>query len=524
LTAATLDLPRLGWTNRRRIAAGVLAALVWSVSRAGVGDEIVNPDGWSSFARFWTAVADPELSSEFLRLTIDAAIVTLSFAVLGTTLSLVIGAVGALFLSELVTGRGLVWRVARAVMVVPRAVHEIIWALLLIQIFGFDPLVAVMAIGVPFGAVTARVFAETIDEADPAPYRALRASGAPRLSALCYGVAPNIRGELISYSFYRFECAIRSAAVLGVIGAGGVGFQLGLSFESLRYHEIWTLIAALMILSGITDWWSSSVRRSARPGVGAVSLVGVAVLIPVSWRWAGLDLSTLWSSRTRSLAVDLVGDLLPFRLGPGGWSELIDASVDTVAMSVLALAIAGIGGLALGAASARPTQRTARPTLLGLTARGAVRTVLLLFRAVPAPVWAFLAVLILFPGMWPGAVALGVYNLGVLGRLFAETIEDRDTHPADALTLSGATRTQNLFYATLPAAGPRLVSLALYRWEVIVRETVVVGVVGAGGLGQLINEHLAARDFAAVAGAMAALVVVAAAIDAISAAVRRQLR
>lgn len=522
-------------SNRLTIGVLVLAAIGWAVTRAGIGGlpgggsgetAVINGNGWSSFARFWSAVASPELAVDFLRLTADAAAVTLAYAVLGTTLSLVIGALGAPLLSELLWRGGTVRAIARATAAVFRSVHEILWALLLIQILGFDPLVPVLAIGIPFGAVTAKVFAETIDEAERGPYRQARVTGAGRLAALCYGILPSIRGELISYSFYRLECSIRSAAVLGVIGAGGLGFQLDLSFESLRYGEIWTLIAALMLLSGAIELWSSRARTRLRTrrSLGRGTWLTVGVLLVGSYWWVALDPSQLVSARTRTLAVDLVDDLLPARLGPGGFSELLGASIDTMAMSILALVIAVVFGLVLAAFAARPARATASPSLAQRALRAIAATLLLLFRAVPAPIWAFLMVLVLFPGVWPGAVALGVYTLGVLGRLFAEAFEDRDLAPAEAIDLTGANATQSFFYAILPGAAGRLVALSLYRWEVLVRETVMVGVVGAGGLGQLINEHLAARDFAAVTGAIGALLAISLLIDGVSGLLRRQLR
>lgn len=533
MTALSLRASRRGRSSGRAVGLASVLVFGWAVLWAGLGDGIVNGGGWSSFSEFWSSAVRPELSGEFLSLTVEAAIVTLSYAVLGTALSIVFGVIGAFWLSELVWPVGPVRSITRTLLLVPRAVHEVLWALLLIQILGFDPLVPVLAIGIPFGAVTAKVFAETIDEADPGPYRQLRATGARRLTALVYGSVPTIRAELLSYSFYRFECSIRSAAVLGVIGAGGLGFQLDLSFETLRYREIWTLIAALMVLSGLVEGWSSLIRRSMRtsgdgspasPMVGRVSVGVGLVAIPLAWWWVGLDPSRLWSGRTGSLAADFIGDLLPPRLGLGGWSELVTASIDTIAMSILALAFAATLGLVFAALAARPVRATVHPTPLRRPVRILTGLVLLLFRSVPSPIWAFLMVLVLFPGLWPGAVALGVYTLGVLGRLFAEAFEDRDAAPATAIDLLGAGPVQSFFYGTLPAASNRLVSLGLYRWEVIARETVVVGVVGAGGLGQLINEHLAARDFAAVAGAIGGLVVISFAIDAASAGLRRRLR
>ena len=519
----TASRPARG-SSRRRILVGLGAALAWAIHTAGVNGDIVNRGGWPSFRRFWGALASPELGGEFLRLTIDAAGVTLAYAVLGTVLALVLGAVGGLLLSELlwegIPGRGVV----RALMTLPRAIHEVLWALLLIQFLGFDPLVAVLAIGVPYGAVTAKVFAETVDDADAAPYRMLRASGAGRLDALAFAVLPTVKSDLISYAFYRLECAIRSAAVLGVIGAGGLGFQLDLSFQSLRYHEIWTLVGALMVLSGLADAWSARVRHATDGRVGRWSILGLVVLVPLSWRWTGADIGSLWSARTRRLAVDFGRDLLPPRLGPGGFDELLTASLETVAMSLLATAIALGGAVLLGAWSSRPRSAVDGVSPAGTALRAGVRTLLLLARAVPAPMWAFVFVLVLFPGTWPGAVALGVYNLGVVGRLYAETFEDTDPANARILTVSGASAPARFAYATLPAAAPRLVSIGLYRWEVILRETVVVGVVGAGGLGRLAQEHVAARDFPAVMSVVGALVVLSLMVDTISAALRRSLR
>lgn len=196
------------------------------------------------------------------------------------------------------------------------------------------------------------------------------------------------------------------------------------------------------------------------------------------------------------------------------------ATFDTLAMSVLAATVATVGGLACAVVAVRP-HRPGAPAIRHVTA-WAIRTVLLLFRAAPAPVWAFLVVLVMFPGIWPGAVALGIYNVGVVGRLYTEVLEDHDDRVRRHLEAAGASAGGRLLYAVLPATASRLISLALYRWEVIARETVVVGVVGASGLGRLLQEHFVARDYAAVLGACVALVALTGAIDALSGRLRRR--
>ena len=517
-----------GIAGRRRrsspAAVGLGLLVVWAAWRATTRRDVLNTRGWSSFAEFWTSALDPELNADFVRLTAEATLTTASYAVLGATVSVAIGLIGAPLLAtrpwEVADcsrtarmSRMTIRQLVRASFVVPRSVHEVIWALLLVQVLGFDPLVAVLAIAFQFGAITAKVYADLLDDADPSAFRAMRTAGAGRLSSIVYGLVPIVRRDLVGYGFYRLECAVRSAAVLGIVGLGGLGTQLDLSFESLRYDEIWTLIAALMILSGLADRWSTAVRRSGSSVVVRSSWSAVLVVLPVSWWYVGIDVSAMWSERTRRLFADLVDDLFPPRLGPGGWSELVGATIDTLAMSVLATVIAVSGGLVVATIAARPH----RPD--DTFVRGAVgwlaRFVLLLFRAVPAPVWAFLVVVVMFPGIWPGAVALGVYNIGVLGRLFAEVFDDHDDRARRQLDIAGAGRIEQVAYGVLPVCAPRLVSLALYRWEVITRETVVVGVVGAAGLGRLIQEHLVARDFAAVTGAIGSLIVLAVTIDAV---------
>ena len=369
-----------------------------------------------------------------------------------------------------------------------------------------------------------KVYADAIDTSDRAGFDQLRATGAGRLTALFYGVLPDIRHDFVSYGFYRMECSIRSAAVLGIVGVGGLGFQLDLSFETLRYNEIWTLIVALMILSGLIDRWSTVIRRSSERTVNRLSLVAITLLVPLSAWWARLDPRVLWDERTFRLGRRLLADLFSPVLGPGGWGELFRATVDTAALSILALVISAVGGFILALVARRRTETLASPSPITQATGVVTRLGLLLARSVPAPIWAFLAVLVFFPGLWPGAIGLAIYNLGVIGRLFAEAIEETDAAPTDQLLATGSGRLSALLYGSIPAVSPRLIALSVYRFEVIVRETVVVGVVGAGGLGQLLNDHLVARDFSAVTGVIAVLTVAAIAVDALGNRLRHQLR
>ena len=424
--------------------------------------------------------------------------------------------------------------------------HEVVFGLLLVNLLGLNPLVAILAIGIPFGAVTAKVFSELLDDVPREAERALRAAGSGRLAALVFGAFPYALGDLLSYGFYRFECGIRSAAVLGIVGAGGIGFQLALSFQSLRYDQMWTLLWALIIMSGLADRLSSVVRR--RRNSAAIEMhvsraqrspriapkrdrfllgsSGFGVLmVPVAYLWLDVDITSLWDARARRLAGELLADAWPPSLGDGGFRGLMSDSVDTIALATLSIAMAWAVASFVAFVARRPPRAPARLADRMVAAIGLLaRFVLLVARSVPPPVWAFIVVFVLHPGLWPGAVALALYNLGVLGRLQSEVLENLDEDPADALRASGAGRVGAIAYATLPAVSTRFVSLGLYRWEVAIRETVIVGVVGAAGLGRRLDLQTSAFDYDGILATVLALLVVVVAVDLASASIRRTLR
>ena len=520
------------WPRRRWLA--VMALLIgWSFWKATAGrGRVVNAGGWTQVDRFASAAIRPELSGDFLKIVAKASATSAGYALVGTAMAMVIGVVFGVLSSRVwwardpLDSRGGDHQVRRAhsvirmVGVVPRGLHEAIWALIFVYFLGRNPLVAVFAIGIPFGAITAKVVAETIDDRSRASVEALRAAGAGRMSAMLYGVAPEVMGDVISYGFYRLECSIRSSVVLGAIGAGGLGFQLSLSFQSLRYREIWTLIYALVVLSAIADWWGASLRRRPTIRRRRVSIVIAAMLTVASVVALRLRPLTLIAPRARRLGADLATKAWPPRLPRGGWSKLFTAALDTLQLSVIAITVAVAVAVPLALLAARPERASTSARLLSL----ATRMVLLVARAIPPTVWALMILFVIFPGPLPGGLALGCYTAGVIGRMGAEIIENSDRAPNRALRAAGAPTIAAFAYGTVPTVAPRFTSLAMYRWEVAARETVIVGLVGAGGLGRLLAQQSAAFDEAAMLTTVGALVVVSLAIDLLSARLRDALR
>ncbi len=528
-----------------------LLSVVWSLSVAGVfQQDLVNQGGWYLVVRFLVAALSPDLSPEFLLLTLDATLKTLAYAVCGTFFCVVIGLAGGVLSTEVwwksVSFRGsqAPWLVVRAILAVPRAIHELIWGLFFVNIFGLDPLVAVLAIAIPFGAITAKVFSEILDETPRAPLLALLNSGVPTLSAFAYTLIPQAFPNLLSYSFYRLECSIRSAAVLGIIGAGGLGYQIFLSLQSLRYEQMWTLMFALLLLSGGTDFFSGLLRQRLgvpsrldlnvlnlkqqkllreRDPVVTFSVLGAVALLIFSFWYVKADFTKLWAPRSAQLLAGVFHDLFPPDVSQ--LNQMLTLSAQTLAMSILASTAAGLGGILLSFPAARGDKSIQNSKFKIQNSRFLLTRFLLLFaRAVPEPIWALIFLFVLFPGILPGAIALAIHNLGILGRLMAEVIENLDERPLRSLKALGATQSQVFLYGILPLTLPRFLAYILYRWEVCIRATVIVGLVGAGGLGRLLTEQLSSFDYKGLLSTLIVFLGLTFVVDMISASIRRSLK
>jgi phosphonate transport system permease protein len=506
------------------VLLAVAATLLWTGFELGIGQRtLVNGSGFNELFRFAKAAVHPKVSASLATTTLDATLITLAYAALGTVLSVFVGLLFGVLSTRARNDAGritVVGRLIRVLAIPIRGTHEFLWALILVNILGINPLVAIIAIALPFGAVSTRVFAELFEAQDRAPFVALRASGAGRWQAFFYGIFPAASRDLSSYAFYRFECAIRAAAVLGIVGAGGLGYQLNLSFISSDYREMWTFLWPLIALSAGADALSSTLRRSARalkhPSMILVAMVAAAGL---AWFKLHVHISSLWSQRTRKEFSFVIGSWLPADWSKDHLSQLWPAARQTVAISIGSIAVSLLIAFPLALLTARVAgQRRTRRAASWLG-----RTVLLIARAIPPAVWAFLVVLVLFPGPLPAAVALGVYNAGVLGRLLAEVVENLDQRPRRALRAAGASPMKANVYATIPQASPSFTTYTLYRWEVAMRETIVVGVAAAGGLGAHLKQLLAAFAWNKVVAAVVVLLIITALVDVTSGALRRRL-
>lgn len=225
-------------------------------------------------ARFLASFLPPATSAEFLATVLRETWRSIAIATSGLALALLLavplalGACAALSVSGLGTRMAplplALRQGARAVMVALRTVPELVWALLFVRVVGLGPAAGVLAIALTYGGLLGKVYAEILESVDAHAALSLLRNGAPRWQAFLHGLLPEATLELVSYTVYRWECAIRSSVVLGFVGAGGLGQQIDTSVKMLAGGEIATVLTVLLLLVAGADALSAALRRVLR--------------------------------------------------------------------------------------------------------------------------------------------------------------------------------------------------------------------------------------------------------------------
>jgi phosphonate transport system permease protein len=267
-TAAPTPQPR--WSPW--LALGGLAALIawsWHGTRVEVGT-LVSGEALGQIGAYVAKLFPPDLGPAPLRDAAVGAVETFAISLVGSVLAVGIAFPLALGTTRTILYRGIlyegqrlggvaktlrlgVYAASKAVLVVLRTVPEIAWALIFVFVVGLGPFPGVLALGAHTGGVLGKLFGEVLDDVDPRPLEALQATGASRLGVVLYGLLPQAIPQFVSYALYRWEVNIRAAAILGFVGAGGLGQRIHVAISLFHEHELLTLILAMYVMVTCVD-------------------------------------------------------------------------------------------------------------------------------------------------------------------------------------------------------------------------------------------------------------------------------
>ncbi len=407
---------------------------------------------------------------------------TIAIACGALPIAIVLGAPAAL----LIASGSPLGRTVRLLAALVRAIPELVLAIVFVVAIGFGPISGMLALGISSAATVARLFAELLESVRREPEEALRASGATSAASFLVGLLPAAWPGLVGFGAYVFESIMRAAVIVGVVGAGGLGAAMITALNLIDYASFAWYVAALVVLVVAVELGSDALRSRAPVWAtlavfAAISLVGIAAFVTTGISTGDLARAPEHVSTYLARAWPPAFDRR--LLGRAGWGVLETlgvAIVGTVAGAILAVPLA----LALARVVASGYARGSGYRPWSFAPVAAARVVAVVTRAIPPVALALVAVTYVGLGPRAGALALTIHTAGVLGKLFAESLELAELEPAQALLACGSTAFAALGTAIVPGALPAMASHLLYRFEWNVRASTTLGIVGAGGLGQ----------------------------------------
>jgi len=426
--------------------------------------EISNHDPTSELIRLLHGLVQPSLDvSQYL---FDAVFNTIAFALVG----LAIGAACGLLLAPYHH-----LSIVRQSCAFLRSIHELFWALIFLQMFGLSTLTGVLAIAVPYAGIFAKVYDDILAQC-PIDSQLVFDPRCSRFSRWAYGPLAQCWPALVRYTSYRFECALRSATVLGFIGLPTIGYYLETAFNQGLYHQAGALLLLMFALVATIKWW---LHRRLIP-----------LYLFAAWWYLPWHSALQWQYLVRFVTEDIIpaplkadtvqldalyrwlSDLWLVQILPGSWATLV--------LSVAALLMTALISLLLWPLASRVLSGRAQVVGHGL---------LLLLRSTPELIITFVIMLVIGPSMLPAIIALALHNGGIIAYLLARS--------SDRLTLRpDCSRGLNLWaYELQPTLYPSFLAFLFYRFEVILRESAILGMLGITTLGFYIDSAFEAMFF-----------------------------
>jgi phosphonate transport system permease protein len=430
---------------------GLLAIALLCVNFADLS--IITRTPWQEFERMLAGIRSPTLPP--LQELSTALFKTIAFAMTAVIISATLG-FGLSLLFK--------YRLVRWFCALIRAVHELFWGLLFILVLGLHPLAGILAIAIPFSGIFAKVFAEILEEAEQLVPSSIPVS-TDVLSYFFYARWPIVKPHFVNYTLYRLECGLRSSTVLGFIGLPTLGFYLESGFMQGNYPQVAGLLLMLYLLI-------ASIRHWAK-----LPLLPAYFIISTVYLWQSINLD---GALLRTLARDLIpAPISNPAINFSSWfvdlisQEIIPGIINTVLVSQIALVASGLLALVLFPIISRQFANSYSRTVGQLF--------LIVLRSTPELIIAFALLLLWGPSMLPAIVALAIHNGAIIGHLvgrFSNTIELR----------KDASRGINRYsYEILPRVYRQFLAFLCYRWETIMRETAILGLLGIHTLGFFID-------------------------------------
>ncbi len=448
-----------------------LALICWILADI----EIITLDPWQELRKMGWGLITPDFGAIYEGG--KALLNTITFAFCGVAISIVLGS-GLAFLFE--------YRAVRWFCAFIRSIHELFWALLFLPAVGLNAYCGILAIAVPYTGIFAKVYAEIRQEANQHPLQGLPPNTSA-LSQFFYAVLPVIYADIKHYTSYRFECALRSSAILGFIGLPTLGFYLETAFREGLYSEAAALLYAFYFLIASLKYWVKPrfVMLYAVLSFAFVAVETVSQTVAFSWKnlvhFFTYEILP-WPMRREGILNGTYAVDVPIEaVGEWAWNIIEKEGLlgiwNTFLLTQIALVGTGLFALMAFPMVCRHFQ--------GPWVRRFSRYGLIVVRTTPEYILAYLFVQLWGPSMLPAIVAILLHNGAILGHLSGQ-----NANLVDLRVDAPQRKTNRYFFEILPRVYGQFLAFLFYRWEVMMRESAILGILGIYTLGFYIDSAI----------------------------------
>ncbi len=557
------------------LAAIILYVLAWNVTNIrperlitgfqdlrGIANDLIHPDLFTTdpatgaispsenFGEIFGKIVDTPAPSWLVNLGLateaqtlptykpGSLIETIAIGLLATLFSTVL-AVPVSFLAahnimSRVPGGSVVYYVARSLLNIVRAVDTLIWGLIVIVWVGLGDFTGIIALTIHSIAALAKLYSEEIEHVDMGPIEAITATGANLVQTIRYAVIPQIVPPFLSYTLLRWDINMRSATIVGIVGGGGIGFFIIQTIQKGAYTQyaaaLWAIAIVIILVDNISGTLSEHIRVGAsrieqaapKPFYRSPRNMLLLILGLIGFYYCAyitkIDLRTLFDPAPTF--VRLVQDFLSIDTTPNIMNPVIKQMIITVFMALLATTLGAIVAIPFSFLAARNlTGRSRLSIWIYYLARGTFD----ILRSIEALLYVAIFVFWVGIGNFAGSLALAVTSFALVGKLYADSIENIDMGPMEAILATGANRMQAIVYAILPQIIPPFLSYSIYQWDINVRMATIIGFAGGGGIGLLLNTYFGQLQYHKAGTIVAIIVIVVAAMDFASAKIRERM-
>ncbi|WP_353094808.1 phosphonate ABC transporter, permease protein PhnE [Tissierella praeacuta] len=430
----------------------------------------------------------------------EKLIETIEIAIVSSILGVVLALPFSLFISNNITPNKFLASIFNGIFSFFRTIPSLIWAALLVSVFSIGRFSGIIALTIIGFLMSIRLFREYIEAIKENQLNSIKAVGGNSIQVLRYCVLPYILELSISIFFIVLETNIRSATILGLVGAGGIGQIMWRDLNHLRYDNLATIIAVLFLTILLIDFLSLSIRKYLKNSsikfksmrsyksfqIGKVIYMPILLIGLLYLAFKSLDIDYNRLTLGLNQGRDIVGRMV--KIDISYFSKLIEGVRESFFIAIFATIVGALFSLVFSYLTA---YNTSPNKAISLCFKGIIN----ILRTFPPLIMAIIFFRGIGPGPLAGAMALSIYTTGVLTKMYSEVLENTKENIKDSILVTGATNFQSYRHGILPHTLPTFISLVLYRLESNIRNSAILGVIGAGGIGTILAMNITWRNW-----------------------------